>query len=185
VTPPDGGDSTDSGDGNSSEFVLIGKIKWMAKNLNKDTVDSWCYENSPDSCAKYGRLYTWGAAKAACLSVGMRLPTYDEWRALVMAAEGEGIAGKILKSKRGWNNRSDGSSGNGIDNFDFSALPGGIRYSDGNFGNVGISGVWWTATEIYVNFAYGTGMGYYYNYVNNGYYYKYYGRSVRCVTEHS
>ncbi len=42
----------------------------MAENLNyaylqptstKDS-SSECYNNSPDSCAKYGRLYLWSAA---------------------------------------------------------------------------------------------------------------------------
>jgi len=65
--------------GGDGSFVEIGGLKWMKKNLNVETDDSWCYRNSPDSCVKYGRLYTWEAAKTACQSVGMRLPTREEW----------------------------------------------------------------------------------------------------------
>jgi uncharacterized protein (TIGR02145 family) len=39
------------------------------------------------------------------------------------------------------------SSGNGTDNFGFSALPGGARYTDSSFYYVGSYGYWWSATE--------------------------------------
>jgi len=36
---------------------------WMAENLNYETPNgSWCYENNPDNCDKYGRLYDWATA---------------------------------------------------------------------------------------------------------------------------
>jgi hypothetical protein len=119
---PSGGDnnsnnggSNNNGGGGSSETVTLGGLKWMTKNLNVETADSWCYENSPDSCAKYGRLYTWEAAKRACQLVGMRPPTREEWEALVTAVGGD-IAGKKLKARSGWN-----SNGNGTDDYGFSA----------------------------------------------------------------
>jgi len=41
------------------------------------------------------------------------------------------------------------ASGNGTNNFDFSALPGGYYWNDsrGGFTEVGDSGYWWTATQ--------------------------------------
>jgi len=177
-----GGNNNSGGDnsgGGSSETVSLGGLKWMTKNLNVETADSWCYNNSSDSCAKYGRLYTWLAATAVCQLVGMRLPTNAEWDALVTAAGGASTAGKKLKSKSGWK-----GNGNGTDIYGFSALPGGDRYSDGGFGGAGYSGNWWTATE------YSSGSNYaYYRYmsclndnVSEGYD-KDDGFSVRCVKD--
>jgi uncharacterized protein (TIGR02145 family) len=65
-----------------------------------------------------------------------------DWQDLVTFAGGAYLAGKRLKAKSGWSNNR-----NGTDNFGFSALPGGYRYSDGVFVDAGSGGFWWTATE--------------------------------------
>jgi len=88
-----------------------------------------------------------------------------------------------LKARSGWNNRSNGSSGNGTDDFGFSALPGGYRFSDGGFSYAGGSGGWWTATEGDDYYAYNRFMGYYYDNVYEDYSNKSYGFSVRCVAD--
>ena len=166
--------------GGSSETVSLGGLKWMTKNLNVETADSWCYRNSPDSCAKYGRLYTWSAAKAACQSVGMRLPTNAEWGALVTAAGGSSVVGKALKADHGWYN-----NGNGTDTYGFSALPGGGWYSDGDgfFYYAGNRGIWWTATEVSDDDAYYWVMNYKYDLVDEYYGFKSFGFSARCVQD--
>jgi uncharacterized protein (TIGR02145 family) len=122
--------------------VRIGNQTWMAKNLDRATTNSKCYNNSIDSCAKYGRLYNWNDAKSACPS-GWHLPSDAEWTQLTDYVGGASTAGKKLKSTSGWYN-----NGNGTDEYRVSALPGGIGYSDGNFGYAGYYGYWWSSTEI-------------------------------------
>jgi uncharacterized protein (TIGR02145 family) len=150
----------------------------MKKNLNVQTADSWCYNNSPDSCAKYGRLYTWEAAKSAC-PVGWHLPSDAEWDALVTFAGGSSVAGKKLKATSGWGSNA---SWNGTDDYGFSALPGGFRHSDGSFIGVGDGGRWWSATEYSASYAYYRHM-YYGGDLVYSYYYsdKSFACSVRCV----
>jgi len=167
------------GTANSCKTVKIGGVTWMAENLNIETADSWCYGNSPNSCAKYSRLYTWAAAKSACQSIGMRLPTNAEWDALVTAAGGENTAGKKLKSKSGWYN-----NGNGTDDFQFSALPGGLRNpSLGSFITVVYYGYWWTATEVSNDYAYNRYMYYEYDSVYEDPIDKSTAFSVRCIQD--
>jgi len=120
----------------------------MARNLNYDIPDNdtdVCYDNDPNNCAVYGRLYDWETAMVACLS-GWHLPSDTEWEALARAVDAE-KAGTELKFVSGWN--SGGIVG--TDNFGFSALPGGkgdfnFRGS-GSFIGVGDYGGWWTSTE--------------------------------------
>jgi uncharacterized protein (TIGR02145 family) len=175
-----------------------GKI-WMTENLNIQTEGSWCYGEDgvvrvgddartlssaeiQANCNKYGRLYSWEAAMTACPS-GWRLPDTADWNRLVEAAGGYYNAGKQLKSTSGWDNKDDGSNGNGTDEYEFSALPGG--QGGGNPGNpfyyAGNYGIWWTATA--------NGRGYFRSMSNN--YYTVYesrsdtyaGHSVRCVKD--
>jgi uncharacterized protein (TIGR02145 family)/uncharacterized repeat protein (TIGR02543 family) len=168
------------GTANSCKSVTIGSQTWMAENLNYKVADgtgSWCYENSADNCAKYGRLYDWETAMTACPS-GWHLPSRDEWNNLVSAVGSP--AGTKLKSKDGW------SSGNGTDDFGCSALPGGYRDNDGYrfFHYAGSLGYWWTTTtEGGSSIVYSRYMGYDRDYVYEGSNYKRNGFwcSVRCV----
>ena len=173
--------------------VKIGTLTWTKQNLNVKTEDSWCYENDSASCAKYGRLYTYDAAKSVCLGMGgkWRLPTNSDWDNLMKAAGGVrkadeygnvayNNAGKKLKSKGGWNSY-DGKSGNGTDDYGFEALPGGYSSSANNFVNAGYNAFWWSATAYGNSDAYSRYMLYDDDNVvvddnNRGY-----GFSVRCV----
>jgi uncharacterized protein (TIGR02145 family) len=142
--------------------VRIGTQTWMAENLNCDVSGSKCYNNDPANCAKYGRLYNWSTAmnlpsncnENSCLSQiqskhrgicpsGWHIPSEADWDILVDYAGGYSVAGSKLKSTSGWN-----YSGNGTDQYGFSALPGGLGYSDGSFSSVGSLGYWWSASEF-------------------------------------
>jgi len=152
---------TDSRDGRKYRAIKIGGSTWMAENLNYQPTkgESRCYDNDTSNCNKYGRLYDWETAMTVCPS-GWYLPARGEWDSLTLAIGGKRRgekkdevvwrgAGKKLKTKNGWYWNSDnGLSGNGTDEYGFSAMPGGYRIFDGSFHNVGNGGWWWTAAEL-------------------------------------
>jgi uncharacterized protein (TIGR02145 family) len=139
----------------------------MAENLNFNASGSVCYGSDNANCAKYGRLYDWATVMGfestcnttLCASqiqsprhrgicpAGWHVPSDADWDTLVKLLGGNREAGAKLKSTSGWNNRHDGSSGNGTDDFGFSALPGGRRWLGGDFRDAGRYGNWWSATE--------------------------------------
>ncbi|MDR1811457.1 MAG: fibrobacter succinogenes major paralogous domain-containing protein [Candidatus Fibromonas sp.] len=153
-----GGVLTDSRDGKKYKTVKIGSQIWMAENLNYAASGSKCYDNKPENCQKYGRLYDWTTAKKVCPS-GWHLPSKSEYEVLDNAVGGKEVAGKKLKAKNGWNNYK-GKSGNGTNEFGFSALPGGYSFSDGSFFNVGNYGNWWSTSESSSYNAYSRYIGY-------------------------
>jgi uncharacterized protein (TIGR02145 family)/uncharacterized repeat protein (TIGR02543 family) len=192
------GPVTDSRDGKTYTTTVIGGKRWMAQNLNyAPTVgNSWCYDDNNANCNTYGRLYDWNTAMAGAVSssanpsgvqgvcpAGWHLPSSAEWDDLVTAVGDNPGAGTKLKSTSGWNNKDDGTSGNGTNDYGFSALPGGGRSSGGYFDYTGVYGFWWTATEYSADKAYNRDMGYHRDGVywgNNG---KSDAWSVRCVAD--
>jgi len=179
---PSFGTFTDTRDGQTYKTVKIGKQTWMAQNLNYQTEDgSWCNENSADRCKKYGRLYDGWTAKKAC-PAGWKLPSNQDWENLLTAVGGKATAGKKLKSKRDWN-ENNGMTGNGTDDFGFSALPAGGRDSEGSFYHAGNDGYWWTATERGDYYAYRRYMYYGYDNAGEDYNVKSFAFSVRCIAD--
>lgn len=113
----------------------------MAENLKYKIGDSYCYDDNYANCEKYGRLYTWDAAFEACPE-GWHLPTKEEFETLLVNVGGIETAGKMLKSKQGWD-----EDGNGIDKYGFNVLPAGSRNYDDGFNGAGKSASFWSATE--------------------------------------
>jgi len=148
----------------------------MAENLNYNANDSKCYDNKEFNCATYGRLYNWETAMKVCPS-GWHLPSKEEWQTLVDFVGGVKVAGKNLKAKSDWD-----KDGNGMDDFGFTALPGGYGSSDG-FGSVGSSGRWWSSSERSSHYAYYRSMHYSYESVDHIYDFKNYLQSVRCLQD--
>lgn len=153
-----GASFTDERDGKIYGVTTINNQTWMSENLNYQTTGgSWCYGDDNSMCDKYGRLYDWNTALAVCPS-GWRLASHQDWRNLVIFANNGsgnplngdgGGGGRKLKSTNGWNNHYIGT-----DDFGFSALPGGNRYTDGRFNDGGSEAYWWTATETETDGAY-------------------------------
>ena len=178
--------SSSSGGGNgggsacSADFrtVTIGTQTWMAENLNCDVVGSKCYNNNPDNCTIYGRLYDWSTAMKSCPS-GWHLPTQEEWNTLSNYVESNSGCSNCdavrLKATSGW------SVNYGTDDYGFSALPGGFGNSNGNTYDFRNEGYWWSASEFKNGYAYYRLIYYNSDYVLSREGFKSSLYSVRCI----
>jgi uncharacterized protein (TIGR02145 family) len=183
---------------------------WMAENLNYEIEGSKCYDNDPDNCAIYGRLYDWATAMALpsyCNSIscasqvsakhqgicpsGWHIPSNTDWDALMTAVGGSSTAGKYLKATSGWYDCGPADSSSTYlceDYYGFSALPGGYSdYTYGYFSSIGYSGYWWSSNE-YASYygsssAYSRYMSYYYENANSSSNNKSNLYSVRCLRD--
>ena len=139
-------------------------INGSQSQTNNGITEKYCYNNSPDSCTKYGGLYKWDemmqytdieGARGIC-PPGWHVPTNEELKLLEGAVDslyGIGAvewdssgfrgydAGKNLKTTSGWY-----ADGNGTDRYGFSVLPGGDNSSGGQFCCIGTYGLLWTST---------------------------------------
>jgi len=151
------GSFTDARDGRVYRTDTIGKQVWMAENLDYAADSSWCPANSPDSCATYGRLYSWTGAAAlpeafsdsmntpigtskqvtGVCPTGWHLPSLAEWSTLLTTA-----SDSSLKSRTGWD-----KNGNSGDSWGFRGLPSGTRDTSGTFSVVGLDAMFWSSTE--------------------------------------
>lgn len=186
------GSFPDPRNGRIYRTVSIGKRNWMAENLDfpgTTTRIGACYGNSPDSCAKYGRLYTWTEVMAGeesstaspsgvqgiCPS-GWHVPSSMEWSDLKKEANaGSGQDGMTLRSIGGW-------ARNGTDVFGFRALAGGYLFGGAAQG-IGTGGNWWTATESGSSYAWTGEMPDRDPNLGVTSYSKIYGYSLRCVED--
>ena len=155
------GTFTDLRDDKIYHTVTIGAQTWMAENLNywgENDEIGLCYNNRPDSCAKYGRLYTWIEAMDGASSsnsnpsgvqgvcpVGWHVPSDIEWTVLTNFVGGSETAGTKLRSQNGWHNVT-GVYWQSTDEYGFSAPPGG-RTIIGVFESAGNVGSWNSTTE--------------------------------------
>lgn len=123
--------------GQTYEIDQIGDQCWMIDNLNIEIIsgNSWCYDNDPDNCTTYGRLYDWQTLMDGAVSsntvpsgvqgicpAGWHIPSEAEW--------------SILRSELQW------SGG-----FGFPGLSSGLRNPDGSFSSLGSMSFYWSSTE--------------------------------------
>jgi len=136
------------GDGNSYSFRVMADQKlWMTQNLNVSLPGSYCYDDQPENCKRYGRLYTYPLASEACSKLGnsWRLPTNEEWSFLAQSYGGI----------RDDNTGRDGKKAyealilNGDAKFD--VVLGGGREPNGSYEPKDAHGFYWTASEIDAN----------------------------------
>ena len=184
--------------------VLIGEQSWTSENLNVDRFrngdlipeaktaeeweaagnakrPAWCYyDNDPNNGAKYGKLYNWYAVNDChgLAPYGWHVPTDAEWTILSDFLGGENQAGTKMKSTSGWS-----ASGNVTNSSGFSGLPGGYRYSNGDFYYFGRYGFWWSASENSESSAWDWVLYNSFSFLTHSYHSKSDGFSVRCVRD--
>ena len=146
----DGNCFKDERDGQTYKTTAeISGLVWMAENLNYEVNSSLCYDNSAENCAKYGRLYeikSYYNSPDLCPD-GWRMPDSVEWASLFARVGGPEMAGGVLKTKTGW----DESDAIGTDNINFSALPGGIAFSQNNFKGMFQNAYFMTSSKVAKN----------------------------------
>jgi uncharacterized protein (TIGR02145 family) len=160
-------------DNNHYRVVQIGSQVWMAENLktrdyndylyipwyadnttwsNLDTPGLTWYNNDEATYgAKYGILYNWYTVNTGKLApAGWHVPTEAEWNTMINTCGGTEYAGGKLKStgtiQSGtgiWNTPNQGAS----NSTGFSAFPGGDRFGNGGFYDLGNYCIFWTSTE--------------------------------------
>ena len=189
-------------DGNIYQLTTICNQTWTKSNLNVShyrngdiipqvqdptlwanlTTGAWCYyDNDQTNEATYGKLYNWYAVNDSrgLAPLGFRIPNYNEISNLNICLGGENIAGGKLKSLDLW----DSINFNATNEFDFNAIPEGLRNWDGTFLYKGTKCFLWNSTFQYINSASGSVMtnntssnllGV--NNVRNGF-------SIRCIKE--
>ena len=149
-------DQTAPGGMHSARRMADGK-RWTTRNLDVDTVPSYCYQDKDVNCRRYGRLYTWESAQRACraLGDGWRLPTDEEWRR--MAKQYGGVSeDSDDKGKTAYKALMAGGSAG------FNALLGGGRSEDGQYARGEAHGFYWTASET------DPSSGWFYNFAGGG-----------------
>ena len=191
----------DSRDGNLYSYKTIGTQVWMTENLaylpsvvgpaTESVTDPYYYVYGYDGTvvddAKatsnytiYGVLYNWTAALSAC-PPDWHLPSDAEWTILTDYLGGESVAGGKMKEAgfSHWtspNIEATNESG-------FTALPGGYRYSDGQFYDFGVRGDWWSSTGDSTHLAWDRSLRYHTSDVLRGNDSKEDGYSVRCLRD--
>lgn len=146
--------------------TTIGTQIWMGENLNYEADSgSYCYDDQPSNCDKYGRLYTWTAAmngedsssslpsnvQGICPN-GWHLPSQEEWEILASFVAHD--AGKTAKSGDNWTqigpllkNTTGWYLGrNGTNDYGFTGKPAGVWKPADGYLNEHRSGVWWSTT---------------------------------------
>jgi uncharacterized protein (TIGR02145 family) len=193
-------------DENTYKTIKIGTQTWMAENLRttkyrdgesipevtdftswaKLTTGAYCnYDNTKniDTIATFGRLYNWHTLSDIrnIAPSGWHVASDIEWTILTTYLSGAiGAGGKLKEtSTTHWKSPNTGTT----NETGFTALPGGLVYSSGTFGNIGNYGDWWCSTENNTTNAYCRSMGYDFIDVYICGSNKNAGFSVRCVKD--
>ncbi len=159
------------------------------------TTGAYCeYNNDPANVPIYGRLYNWAAADdpRGLAPNGWHVPTDAEWKQLEMSlgmspAEADGTewrgtteGGKLKEAGTvHWTSPNNGATNES----GFTALPGGYRDDNGNFGYLNVGAYFWASTDYSSGNAWFRYLGNFTSMVGRYYIYEQLGFSVRCVRD--
>lgn len=158
------------------------------------TTGAWChYSKNTAFGVEFGKLYNWyaiaGIHNAASLNdasarkkivpVGYHIPSDAEWTILSNNL-GSSAGGKMKEiGTVHWADTSPETTNSSF----FTALPSGIRISNGAFYFIGEQGYWWSSSSIDSDVAWNRSLGYNSNFVCRSYDDKNYGFSVRFIKD--
>ena len=145
---------------------------------NNGVLEKYCYHNDTNNCSAFGGLYQWNemmqyeteeGIQGIC-PAGWHIPKDEEWKILEGSADSHYKIGDQIWSTYGLRGHDAGvnlktqsewfDNGNGTDQFGFSGLPGGYRYSNGFFYFKRRNALWWTSTEGNTNSAWNRYLSY-------------------------
>jgi len=191
--------------------ALIGGQCWFRENLNigemilgddemedNSSIEKYCFNDDPLNCEEFGGLYQWeevmqytgvSGTQGIC-PTGWHVPTDDEWKILEGYVDSQypvfdpewdndewrGFdVGKNIKSNTEWN---------GLDLYNFNALPSGSRGYNGNFNQLNQVSYLWSSDE----WSSGTSWSRYLDTSSDQSYrlaaFKVYGFSLRCIRDY-
>ena len=145
-------------DENRYKVIHLAGKTWLAENLNYNISGSYCYDDDPEICKIYGKLYTWKAAKKGCafLGNGWRLPSDEEWKELAIFFGGyfdfEQVKA-IGKPAKPYEALIEGGHSG------FNALLGGARSSENYYLGIGSYGDYWCSKRKTIKEAWCYGFG--------------------------
>ena len=142
--------------------LVTGNTAWQDSSNNSNPAYTW-YDNGDYGAPEYGALYNWYAIdplsngdKNVC-PMGWHVPTDGDWNILideldpaavdpdVMGTQSLVSGGKMKETGLGhWNAQNIGATNES----GFSGLPGGNRFPNGEFVNIGSYGSWWSSNEF-------------------------------------
>ena len=190
-------------DGNIYLTINIGTQVWIGENLKTTRLNdgkpvqlvtndekwkalktpAYCwYNNDERNKDVSGALYNWYTVKTGKICpLGWHVPTENEWADLATFLGDENSAGDKLKEAgtAHWKNYLSKAT----NDYDFTALPGGMRYHTGTFPEeIGDSfAIWWSATGYSTTEAIMRGLHDRSSRFFNGFEDLHSGYSVRCI----
>ena len=190
----------DARDGKTYNTVIIGSQCWMKENLNigtrinssewqtgNGTIEKYCFGNNESNCDVYGGLYQWSemmeydetpGVEGIC-PTGWHLPAQAELTTLIIYLGDTEVAGGKMK-ETGTTHWTDPNTG-ATNSSGFTALPGGLRQTNGSTINLGITAHFWSSSKQNDLYSFSIILGNDTPEITYAFYERWLGMSVRCV----